>query len=269
MADSLPPKLYKYQPYSIQTLDNLKNRVIWFAKPATFNDPFDSSIVYKAAELTEDEWQALAERYLLKHPEDAKEFERLHMLDGKPDEWFRNIVVAGAVSGMNGARKGNQERGIACFCEQPDDMLMWGHYADGHRGLCLEFDTRCVIFKSAWKVHYSEKYPSMNIADAMIKGEIDALAMLTTKARQWEYEQEWRVLDLNGNKQVQIDAAALTGIYFGCAMALEHKAIVAMILRDLPTKLYEMQRSETEFIVRPRQLKFTPPKYAPNMPEFP
>ena len=29
--------------------------------------------------------------------------------------------------------------GIACFSETYDSLLMWSHYADYHRGICLEY----------------------------------------------------------------------------------------------------------------------------------
>jgi hypothetical protein len=27
---------------------------------------------------------------------------------------------------------------VCCLSEVPDDLLMWGHYADSHQGFCLE-----------------------------------------------------------------------------------------------------------------------------------
>lgn len=33
------------------------------------------------------------------------------------------------------------KKGVCCFSEKWDDLLMWAYYADGHKGFCLEFDT--------------------------------------------------------------------------------------------------------------------------------
>jgi hypothetical protein len=30
--------------------------------------------------------------------------------------------------------------GIYCVSTNYDDVLMWSHYADSHKGICLEFD---------------------------------------------------------------------------------------------------------------------------------
>lgn len=34
-----------------------------------------------------------------------------------------------------------REMKIACFCEQYDLPLLWSHYADSHRGICLGYST--------------------------------------------------------------------------------------------------------------------------------
>jgi hypothetical protein len=34
---------------------------------------------------------------------------------------------------------------ITCFGERWDDHLMWSHYADNHKGLCLAFDMNSII----------------------------------------------------------------------------------------------------------------------------
>jgi hypothetical protein len=62
METNIPPKLYKYQTYNVQTIDNLKNGCIWFSKPARFNDPFDCSIPYVLENMSNDEWDTLYKR---------------------------------------------------------------------------------------------------------------------------------------------------------------------------------------------------------------
>jgi Protein of unknown function (DUF2971) len=49
---------------------------------------------------------------------------------------------------------------IYCLTPHPDSTLMWSHYADNHKGVCLEFssDTN-TMFASALKVMYRTVYP--------------------------------------------------------------------------------------------------------------
>ena len=39
------------------------------------------------------------------------------------------------------------KRQIACFSEQNSSTLMWGHYADCHKGFCLEYQLQPSIKK--------------------------------------------------------------------------------------------------------------------------
>jgi len=124
---------------------------------------------------------------------------------------------------------------------------MWSHYANGHRGFCLEFDGELQPFKNAIAVQYSDRLPTL------YKPEDDAAdlqtPLITTKSTGWAYEKEWRLIIRDGDKALRVDAAALTGIYFGCAMPSDHKKEISLILRNTPTKMYDMKRSETEFKV--------------------
>src|SRR5437870_5816759 len=40
----------------------------------------------------------------------------------------------------------NENLGAFCLTEKPDDLLMWAHYADHHRGAILEFDQKHEFF---------------------------------------------------------------------------------------------------------------------------
>jgi Protein of unknown function (DUF2971) len=44
------------------------------------------------------------------------------------------------------------KRTIYCLTPDPTSILMWSHYADHHRGICLEFDVANALFLKAWKV---------------------------------------------------------------------------------------------------------------------
>ena len=38
-----------------------------------------------------------------------------------------------------------KQRSIACFTESNDNSAMWGHYADSHRGFCIEYDFQKIL----------------------------------------------------------------------------------------------------------------------------
>src|SRR5262245_61537973 len=52
---------------------------------------------------------------------------------------------------------------IVCFSAKRDDNLMWSHYSDSHRGICLEFDVSEENgLGGAKSVIYADDYPTVN-----------------------------------------------------------------------------------------------------------
>lgn len=84
----------------------------------------------------------------------------------------------------------NQELGLLCFSEDWTDPVLWAHYGDRHRGICLGFDIEEGL---ARKVIYQKD--RLKDEDAATKNEAEILdALLYTKFESWRYEQEWRLL---------------------------------------------------------------------------
>jgi hypothetical protein len=152
------------------------------------------------------------------------------------------------------------KRGIACFSEVVDNILMWAHYADGHRGFCLEFDTKNMHFSKAFPVTYSDFLPTMHLTKVLIQEDDDnnLMDMITTKSSLWSYEKEWRLFHKEGDTKYGIGVETLTGVYFGCEMPFVHKEIISLILDNSPTKLYETKRVNGKF-----KLDFHSVEYAP------
>ena len=77
---------------------------------------------------------------------------------------------------------------IYCLSARPDSQLMWGHYADHHRGVCLEFDVRTPDFSSAIQVDYNAAYPNFSLIDD------SDLSPFHTKPSDWAYKEEYRLI---------------------------------------------------------------------------
>jgi hypothetical protein len=264
MTKPIPPKLYKYQPYNVQTLDNLKNRRLWFSKASRFNDPFDCSIPFSLGEISADDYDTLYALFRSAAP-DKKKADSKYLSKGKPNDLLKKEVAEGVRKASTVVEA--HQRGVACFAERLDDILMWSHYGDGHRGFCLEFDTKFDPFQKAHQVIYSDSYPVLNPADVLLRRTHDAaVQLLTRKSSHWCYEREWRVIHKEGDKEYGVDVSALTGIYFGCAMPFVHKEVIALILAKSPTRLYEMKQSSKGFAVSAELCEYIPYDYNKNKP---
>lgn len=151
------------------------------------------------------------------------------------------------------------ETGLYCLSEINDDILMWSHYANGHRGLCLQFDAISdarlgdrMLFGQAIKVIYSEERPICNIYKIGQPKEYQKA--LLTKSNHWEYEKEWRVIRTPGEGGPGIKPfhpMSLTGVIFGAQISQENKQRVIEWVKRYPTRLslYQAKINETEFKV--------------------
>jgi hypothetical protein len=75
--------------------------------------------------------------------------------------------------------------GMICFCKHWHNPLLWSHYADKHRGVCLGFD---VDDRGLRQVDYVEERSDLTMPPT--KESADEL--LFTKCRDWRYEEELR-----------------------------------------------------------------------------
>ncbi|MBM3531066.1 MAG: DUF2971 domain-containing protein, partial [Alphaproteobacteria bacterium] len=204
----------------------LKTRQLRLSHPALFNDPFDlqfdlhvgfdmQSIKPRALEML---WNVTYEGYpvaagtLFGHllAAQREKFPRLTR------EEFNKEFGEAFDLGIDNMRRylpeyQSETRAIAdkitvlCLTEKHDDILMWSHYADCHKGVVLEF--RCLphldsAMGAAQAVTYSKEMPTLFDEEFLVNllagrtmmdpAEI-AKKQILTKADRWSYEKEWRL----------------------------------------------------------------------------
>ena len=76
--------------------------------------------------------------------------------------------------------------GLLCFTKGWKSPVMWGHYADRHRGICLGFDVRDGLAKNVEYVSSRLKWPDN-------AGEEFMGRVICTKFKHWSYEEEYRL----------------------------------------------------------------------------
>jgi Protein of unknown function (DUF2971) len=77
-------------------------------------------------------------------------------------------------------------RGLLCFSATWKDPVLWAHYADKHKGLCLAFD---VPQETCRAVTYEKRRLKLPAKPSLP----DAEALIFTKYVNWQYEQELRI----------------------------------------------------------------------------
>jgi hypothetical protein len=106
--------------------------------------------------------------------------------------------------------------GVTCFSEVRDNLLMWAHYGDKYRGICLEFSTNWMPQQITYPVRYEESYPTVSFDESLPGGDGSRFmeTHFCTKSRDWKYEEEWRIIAPK-EQSIAYSARDLTGIYFG------------------------------------------------------
>lgn len=209
--------LYKYTPHNNDSrkYEIITKSQLWFSKVESFNDPIDSKLDYRQ-DYSPEEIREYWENFLKNKPEHPQTITQiLH-------NWGSNTSF---VQQQNRVfEDGRSKLGVLCFSKNPENILMWSHYANNHKGIVYEFkpslftDKRTSSFTAfPYKVNYpkDKSYEPLSYTltgDA--KKEQFAYELLT-KAKDWEYEEEYRMIDFenSGNKTFKKDS--LISIIFG------------------------------------------------------
>jgi hypothetical protein len=250
----VPAKFYKYRRVDGFTEAIFARNELFFAAPGSFNDPFDSAFhVLVEGRDNQMVFESMAFQEIRRKSPNLSMREALEaaqqvgaaIVERKAEE-FRAITVEKL------ARDTNDKVGILSLSEKADDLLMWSHYADCHKGICLEFSTsQPSYFQRARPVNYGDEFSTLNLHDIVVDEDLRNTApWMLMKARQWEYEKEWRVLDFeNGPGPRAFPPDTLSAVILGCRITDENREIVSSWLqaRGCEIALYQAKQVTGHF----------------------
>lgn len=118
--------------------------------------------------------------------------------------------LLGASIGDNKARrvvKYAQQRlsetfGLICMSKTWRSPVMWAHYGDKHKGVCLGFD---VVDTAPREVRYTPERLTHLLGDSPTLSDFSTNSLeelMTTKYQDWSYEQEWRFIVRFESKEI-------------------------------------------------------------------
>lgn len=209
---------YKYQTINDNLIDSLKNSYLWFSDPTTFNDPFDcyADVVFrkdtdfinyikkKGQEIERTNFKIKAQKKAaLERVKNAKNIFSISKNKEKWEGMMKEFL-----------RKDIKSYGICCFSSTNDNILMWSHYSDSHKGVVIEYDRNQdpKFFLGPVKVDYSEVYPLIYYTS---HSPIDlAYLAIFKKYTDWKYENEVRLLKMSNGKH-PINPKSVKSIIFG------------------------------------------------------
>lgn len=207
--ENRPKAVYKYHKINEHLLSLISQNQLWFSHQLALNDPYDCRYSFSDSYLSSLFTKATTT--LLKDLQDLnpffkdinqEKFLEIMLPTLKSEKWMNNFydLQFGEMLGWC----------LCCFTTEAENELMWAHYADSNKGVCLEFNLSHTpeLYEKLFPVKYSDDYPEINSTDEIV----DALFV---KRNAWSTEKEWRILSNTKGGKI-FSKKSLTGIYFGC-----------------------------------------------------
>lgn len=283
--------LYKYSDSVYNTLSECALKV---SIPSQLNDPFEC-LLYNDGKWTEESlldflsknkegfYHQLKSFGIITNRQDFENgFEqhnkmmRLKINDILSERWFSNLL-------FQMKRKLDESLRIISLsselCKASDEILLWSHYAGGHKGIRYRFDIGKIIKElnlhenSLRKVYYSEKrigvdftveHPTSESAQEKIT------KSLHTKALGWQYEVEYRLMlskyqcsiikNSEGNflEMFRFPASSLKRIDLGlnCNEILKSNIVEQLKRKDYGhIELYQATLHESDYSLKYRRMR--------------
>jgi len=179
----------------------------------------------------------------------------------KPFRKNKKELVQDLVDAIQNAINIKKEGGVYCLSKTVSNELMWAHYASGHKGYCLEYDSSNLrvinpndigfsLHSKLIDIKYSDKIQSLKIDSARDANSI-AETIFSNKSNSWKYEQESRIItqmagEHNYNKE------SLKAIHFG--LRVDEKIVLKMT-NNLDLDFYRIERLENSYTLESKKIE--------------
>jgi hypothetical protein len=253
--------LYKY--VTLARIDVLKRGMIRFTQPAALNDPFE----------TNPNWAEYAKQLFDSMTEMAvKAFGPLgHLAKSNFSMAGRRELIRQKLAKMR--RMWGDDVAILCMSKIKNNLLMWAHYADEHRGFVIGFDGGHPFFNRPDATpmgelravdYFTDRWVMPSGGLISLQGEDRQAALVSfffRKSKEWKYEKEVRLihepkradktLEKNGQKLYlyAIPPECIKEVVLGCEMD-EHteREIVDILATKYPkVRLFQAFEHDSQF----------------------
>jgi len=261
-------KIYRY--FGPKRVDCLLNEEVSFSPPSRFNDPFDLRPVFApvtdedflkriykqgSSEITEARFSGLPSA---KKEELENKLEKLSIA-------FYRLQADKYAQAYQQTFPTTLDRyvGILCFSAINDNLLMWAHYTDSHKGFALEFDSEHDEFKKLGDL-YEVKYDKIRAVVDPVKP--PTIEFYIRKSLEWGYEREYRLLrHLNACERrslaegdfyfVHMPRSCVKAVYLGTRMDQNLRKEILQIMAGTSAEIYETELHQEEFSLVFKRIK--------------
>jgi hypothetical protein len=259
-----PPILYKYRRFDSEGkhFRVITHGELWFACARDFNDPFDTSFQYNFDGLNTELGERWARDAANRYETHLNPLERERLAIARIEELRRSPEECRRLS-QKIIELNHGTFGICSLCAARDNLLLWAHYSQDHKGFCVGLSVsyldlvsrrllRDKLLLDLHKVRYSSVVPNPNIFESMIKMEDTShlVDFIATKSLDWSYEQEYRLVFWHKvNWAVRLDPEAISEVILGYRISDEDKHDILEACRaHIPlARLFQARKHESRF----------------------
>lgn len=260
------------------TRDSIEHGKFWFSSPTKFNDPIDCGISLNTTGNTPFFTDILAKGFLeigkatgtsIKNPLN------INSITDSIQQFTSNITSnAEAIGNELSEAKADQaaytnlkekfaSSGILSLSELDDNILMWSHYAQQHKGICIELERNSFNILGmpdhTLPVRYSIKAPIIDArcyrkADNDERNEIEN-SLVLTKASDWTYEREWRVIKNSCANSTQSLKCKIISITLGLRVEDSTQEHILFLAKKMGFKVKKATLKANEFGLKIEQIQ--------------
>lgn len=272
--EKMPDSLFKYTHANEHIYDLICDDLLFLPKIENLNDPYEIQLFYDIEKIAKE--FSFKNRKVIKKEVNGAEIEAEYYKDMEPDD---KKELNDKIHKLNEDIK--NKLSIFCLAERNDINPMWAHYADNHEGICIEYDLKkyenTFLKTICFPINYVEKNDVTEDLISLVvyknlENTIFLLKVATTKSKDWEYENEWRIVfiendcnytDFYTNKHYTTFIKPKS-IYLGLKIGKNIKKEIMDICKFRKINLYQMVKKDHNFILKPNIiLKFNLDKSCP------
>ena len=241
---SIPKYIYKYLNVSKNLYESLINSELWFASPNSFNDPFDNQYDDQT-NWDEESVRAYVKETMQISGEQINPELVVRKYREDPDSYSKFVSENTKIILSN--------IGACCFSSSPKKILMWSHYADSHKGVCIKFDISKDInlFRLTYNMNYTWKYPKLSLLEENVYADI-----ALTKSKHWKNKNEVRTIKMKPGLY-KFNRDCLKEIIFGINSNEKEILIIKKIIKShyKKVKLKRVQFKKHSFKIKIVEIK--------------
>lgn len=155
---------------------------------------------------------------------------------------------------------------IGCLCTNYKNKLMWSHYADSHKGFCIEYDYSDLVVDDhtvlPLPVIYSNERPLIswkaalnNTPENVEEAVVHFTKGLLTKDNIWSYENEWRIL-IKATDVSDIPMPRVSCVYLGASISDENRNAILQIAKEKNYKVKQMVVDRGAYALHAEDVEF-------------